>query len=648
MLRLSVVHKRIALVGQPNSGKSTLFNVLSDLKTSTSNFPGTTVSHKSSLINVNFNTYELIDLPGTYSLNPVDKAEELTVDYIMNSNVDLIINVVDSTLLARSIELTIELLELGVPIIIALNLQDEADRYGVQIDEKKLSEILNVPVIKTSALFGKGIKELIEMADSYIGLNNHKPKRPTYSRHIEDAINKLQTAIQQEHDYTNISSWFYAVRMLENPELIKFEKTDNLKEIIKEINSEAIDLHHQEFYEIIASERHHIAMSITHDVSKINKKKSQPWSDKLDTLLLNPIAGYFFVVMFFILYFVIIFEIGNFLSELFDPIFGILPTIYEPLYEVSPFIHIIVDGIWQGIGGAFGIILPYFLPLLILTSIFESTGYMARIAFLLDGLFHRIGLHGKSIVPFILGFGCTVPAIYATRIIDNQRDRLITGVLINFIPCSARLMVIFALSAAFTGPLWTAGIFALIVIIISVNGKILSFFMTKPTGMVMEIPSLKLPTVKSIYMKTYYSTKEFFKAALPLLVVGSIVLSLLDYFKLSEWINYILSPVITVVLGLPEQLGSTLIFGFLRKELIIVMASNAMNANSLTALGLTVNQAVTFTLFIILYIPCVATFGVLLREFGRRATITTAIFTFSMAIFVAVFVRFVLLFLGIA
>lgn len=643
-----MVHKRIALVGQPNSGKSTLFNVLSDLKTSTSNFPGTTVAHKSSLINVNFNTYELIDLPGTYSINPVDKAEELTVDFIINEKIDLIINVVDSTLLARSIELTIELLELGIPTIIALNLQDEADRYGVDIDAKKLKEILNVPVVKTSALFGKGIKELIDTADSYISMNVHNPNRPKYSRHIEDAISKLQTEIKQEIKNSDISSWFYAVRILENPELVKLQLSDSIKKLIADINSEAMELHHQEFYEIIASERHHIAMSITHDVSKIKKKKSQPWSDKLDILLLNPIAGYFFIALFFILYFIIIFQVGNFLADLFEPLFGILPEVYEPLKDVSPFLHIAVDGIWQGMGGALGIILPYFLPLLIMTSIFEGTGYMARIAFLLDGLFHKIGLHGKSIAPFILGFGCTVPAIYATRIIDNQRDRLITGVLINFIPCSARLMVIFALSAAFTGPFWTAGIFALVLIIIAVNGKILSFFMTKPTGMVMEIPTLKLPTIKSIYMKTYYSTKEFFRVALPLLVVGSIVLSLLDYFKLSEYINYVLSPVVTYILGLPEELSSTLIFGFLRKELIIVMATNALNAESIAALGLTVNQAVTFTLFIILYIPCVATFGVLLREFGRRATITTAVFTFSMAIFVAVVARFSLLFFGIA
>jgi ferrous iron transport protein B len=324
-----------------------------------------------------------------------------------------------------------------------------------------------------------------------------------------------------------------------------------------------------------------------------------------------------------------------------------VPSLYESLSTSSPFLWLTVDGIWQGFAGAIGIVLPYFLPLLILTSLFEDTGYMARIAFLLDGLFHKIGLHGKSVAPFILGIGCTVPAIYATRIIDNRRDRLITGILLNFIPCSARLTVIFALSAAFTGPFWTAGILLFVIIVIGINGKILSHFMSKPTGLVMEVPTLKLPGLHTTYKKTYYQVREFIRTALPLLIVGSIVLGWLEYFSLSNIINSITAPLVDNILGLPEQLGSTLLFGFLRKELIIVMSTQVMGVHSVADMGLSVNQAITFTIFLILYIPCIATFGVLWKEFGKKAVLMTAVFTLSMAVISAVFVRYMLLLLGV-
>ncbi len=640
-------HKTIALIGQPNSGKSTLFNVLSDIKTSTSNFPGTTVAIKESLINVGFSTYRLIDLPGLYSLNPVDQAEVVTVEFLLNNKIDLIINVVDSTLLARSLELTIELLELDIPMVVALNLQDEAKRYGVEIDEQKLNSILNVPVVKTIGLFGKGVKELIERADSFVGGKKYEGKRLLFSHHIEDAVQKVEKLIEHKVPENNISPTFYAIKLIENPDILPQSIDWDIDNALQEINIETQRLHHHDPFEAIASERHHLAMKLTHDVSSLTKKKHSPLTDKMDTWLLHPVFGYFFIVLFFLLYFITIFLVGNFITGLIDPLLINVPPLYEPLSTISPFLWMTVDGLWQGVTGALGIVLPYFIPLLILTSLFEDTGYMSRIAFLLDGLFHKIGLHGKSVAPFILGTGCTVPAIYATRIIDNQRDRLVTGILLNFIPCSARLTVIFALAAAFTGPFWTAGIFFFILFIIGINGKILSFFMSKPTGLVMEIPTLKFPKWNTTYKKTYFKIKEFLIAALPLLVLGSIILAWLEYLNFSTIVNEITAPVVHTVLGLPEQLGTTLIFGFLRKELIIVMATQVMGAATLADIGLSVNQAITFTIFLVLYIPCLATFGVLLKEFGKKAVVFITIFTLSIAVFASLFVRYLLLFFGV-
>jgi ferrous iron transport protein B len=619
-----------------------LFNVLSDIKSSTSNFAGTTVAVKESFINVNFKTYRLIDLPGTYSLNPSDKAEEVTLNFLMNQNVDMIINVVDSTILSRSLELTVELIELGLPLVIAMNMQDEAQRYGITIDSVKLQGLLNIPVVNTIGLFGKGVKELIETCDRVIMSANSKPNKLAYTHHIESFISDISEVISADIPNKALNNRFYSIKLIESRELLPEEFSQKHLDLISRINTGIAEQHKMDGLEAIAYERHHHAMKLTHEVSKIIQKKSQPLSAKLDNILLHPIFGYFFLALFFIIYFVAVFHIGTFIASVLDPLLQRIPSIYEVLRANSDFLWHVIDGVFQGFSGAIGIVLPYFIPLLLLTSIFEDTGYMSRIAFLLDGLFHKIGLHGKSVAPFVMGFGCTVPAIYATRIIENQRDRLITGILINFIPCSARLTVIFALSAAFTGPFWTALIFIFVLFVVAISGKILSIFLGKPTGLVMEMPNLKLPSLKATYHKTYFKVREFIMVAVPLLIAGSVVLSLLEYFEASKFINYAFSPLISFVLGLPEQLGSTLIFGFLRKELVIVMAYQAMGTSSVAGMSLTTAQAVVFTIFVILYIPCVSTFVVIWKEFGGRIIILTSLISIFLAIFSALLFKIIL------
>ncbi len=610
--------KTIALVGQPNAGKSTLFNVLSDIKASTSNFSGTTVKLKASQINIYGETYNLIDLPGVYSLNPTDEVEKHTFEFLLNSEVNLIVNVVDASLLARSLEMTVELAELGMPMIVALNMLDEAEKHGLKINPRELENILNVPVIPTVAVYGKGGKDLVDRIYEVFSGRTAIPLYPEYTKHLEHDIDKLARSIKPLVSDMKGSARFYAIKSIENPTLIPLSVTSEIQLQRDTIEMELSKNHHKDVFETIHHERHHQAMKIAEKISTFTERKQRAFSEKLDDWLLHPIFGYAFLLSFFVLYFALIFIIGSFIGSLVDAPIQALAGLFEPLKATQPFIWHTINGAFMGFAGIFGIVLPYFLPLVFLTTIFEDLGYLSRVAFLIDGIMHKIGLHGKSVVPIILGFGCSVPALYATRLIDNKRDKMVTGVLIPFIPCSARISVIFALAAAFTGPLWAIVIFVYLMLVIAVTGRIMTVFLKKPTGFVMEIPTLKIPSIKYSFRKTWYRIKGFLKDASLFLMGGSIVLGWFEYFKLGNFINMAFAPVVKFVLGLPMELGSTLVFGFLRKELIIVMMNQAMHTSALSQLPLSVGQVIVFIIFVSLYFPCLTTFVVVWKELGFK------------------------------
>ncbi len=616
--------KTIALVGQPNSGKSTLFNALSDVKVSTANFAGTTVEYKETIINIFGESVHIIDLPGLYSLNPMEPAEFVTLNYLVNNQVDLILNVVDSTLITRSLELTIELSELNIPMIVALNLTDEAKKKGIEINSDKLSEILNIPVVKISALFRQGITELLNTIYEQIFIDPKRPNQLKFTHHIEELLSNVSNYFElTTPNLKNIR--FLSIKILENFELVKDYIKIIDQETIEKAKQEIIQNHQTSIFETFEYERHHHSMNISHRITKYLQNPKLTFVEKIDLLFLKPLTGYFFAIIFFALYFLTIFSFGGWLSELTEKPIDYISNLIGQIKSHSLFTWFIVDGTYQGIAGAIGIVLPYFLPLLLLTALLEESGYMARIAFLMDAIFHRIGLHGKSVASFVMGFGCTVPAVYATRIIESRRDRLLASILINFIPCSARLTVIFALTTALTGPFWTAIIFGYILLAIAVTARILSLFLPKPIGLIMEIPHLRLPSLKIILKKTLYKIIEFFKVAFPFLVLGSLILSILDYFHFTHFINSFFEPFINNVLGLPKELGSPLVFGFLRKELAVFTIAHSFGTNNLDLLPLTLPQIVVFLVFIVFYLPCVSTMAVFWKEFGWRHLLLTVI-----------------------
>jgi ferrous iron transport protein B len=462
--------------------------------------------------------------------------------------------------------------------------------------------------------------------------NDYKSKKLEYTHHLEVFIEELTRKIEKLEKGVP-SSRFYAIKAIENNSLLPKHIYSSIVDLSREMSKENSQMHRLEPFETVSYERHHLAMKLSEEVSTYTERKKRHWLEKVDDVLLSPILGYFTLFFFFLLYFLTIFIVGNFISSLIEPPLTYIGSTFDSLKNTRPFLWYTLNGAYRGVYGILGIVLPYFFPLIFLTSIFEDTGYLSRVAFLLDSLMHKIGLHGKSVVPFILGFGCSVPAMYATRTIENKRDRMVTGLLIPFIPCSARITVIFVFTAAFTGPFWAFIIFVFVLFVIAINGKLLTRFLSQPIGLIIEIPRLKLPTVSNSFSKTWMRLREFLKEAFIFLLLGSIILGWIEYFDIVKYVDLIFAPLVNGIMGLPDQLGSTLIFGFFRKELILVMMTQSLGVNTITELGsmISISQIVIFIIFVTLYFPCFTTFVVILKEFGWKVVALSSI----LSIFVA-------------
>ncbi|UCH97051.1 MAG: ferrous iron transporter B, partial [Candidatus Aminicenantes bacterium] len=504
-----------------------------------------------------------------------------------------------------------------------------------------------IPVVTTSAFHGKGIKELMEKCYAVIHGDKQSPTKMKFTSHIEENIDHLEKHLLDLTMEKKGSPRFYAIKSLENPQLVPGEILKITFHDLETMRQQIQEMHHRDLLETISYERHHLSMKLMEEVSHFVDRKTIPFREKIDRFFLHPYLGYFPLVGFFILFFTAIYVIGNLLGELIGIPLGGIPGLYNGLKVNHAFLWFTVDGIYQGIAGAIGIVLPFFLPLIFLTSLFEDTGYLARIAFLVDGMMHKIGLHGKSVAPFVLGFGCTVPALYSVRIIESKRDRMLTAILLPFIPCSARTSIILALTAAFTGPLGALFIYIFIIIMIGITGKLLSLFMGKPLGLVMEIPGLKVPSLKVSFSKTWIRMKSFLKFALPFLVIGSIFMGWLEYAAVNDGINRVLSPVVQVVLGLPAELGSTLVYGFFRKELVLVMVSSAFGVQKTLDLALHMSrqQVLVFIVFVTLYFPCLSTFVAMWKEFGRKVVLLSSLLSIIVALIAAFLVKVFLIYL---
>ncbi|MGB9835225.1 MAG: ferrous iron transport protein B [Candidatus Saccharicenans sp.] len=631
----------IVFVGQPNCGKSTLFNSIAGFKAQTSNFPGTTVTHAHSEVLWKGRVYNVVDLPGTYSLTPHEPQEKVVLTHVFKEKPDLIVNVVDASLLCRSLELTVELLELEYPMIVVLNMMDLAEKKGMTIDVQELQRKLGLPVIKSIAIRGLGTTELMNSVEKVLS-EKFKPEAIKFSAEVERRISELADSLPEDFPIV-ANKRFTAIKAIESETLAvdKFflENNPEFKSKLDRIRQEISALRQSPAYEVVAAERHHLALKIFEDCCRVRHARVRA-VEKLDNLIMHPVFGLFFLVLVLAGMFYLIFKVGSpletWLLKPWEAIRLAIENRFGPTLAAE-----LLSGLVQGIGGGIAIVFPYFIPLLLLMGLLEDSGYLARAAFLLDTFMHYLGLHGKSVPLFILGFGCNVPALMATRILESRRDRLITVLLIPFIPCAARTTIILALVAFLLGPWWALGFYAFNLLVIAVLSAVLSrVFKYSSPGLILEIPSLRWPSFRNILKKTYFNLAEFVRFAWPILIAGSVLLSLLSFIGFDRLLNAWLSPYVSGLLGLPDSLGVTLVFGFLRKELSLLMMFQALGVSYGSLLSvISRTQLLTFVVFVSFFIPCLSTLATIWKEMGKKVAFVSVLLNLSVATAVSLMVR---------
>lgn len=611
----------IALAGNANVGKSVIFNALTGMNQVIGNWPGKTVELAEGSFDYKGKHVRVVDLPGIYSLSTYSQEEVVSREFIAEAQPDVVINVVDSTLLERNLYFTLQLRELGAPLIVALNLIDLAAREGLVIDEQELSALLGVPVIRTAGAAGKGLDTLVDACLAAAGKGSTTPV--LYGREIEAAIAMLQQEMMTAPlppAMTQYAPRFLAIKLLEREPAITqaCAGCDTLMMLSDRLAHDLEQLHGESMGSIVAAERYSACARIAAASIRRSRRRDVSMGDRLDRVLLHRLFGWITLVVVMFAVFGLIFILGGRLSAMLDSLFAALRTAFMKS-ALAPWLRdFLWDGLLQGILAGISVALPYIAPFYVILAFLENSGYLARMAFLTDAVMHRMGLHGKAFMPIILGFGCNVPAVLGTRIMERDRDRFIAGVLATLVPCSARTVVILGLVGAFMG-FWPAlSLYAISIAIIVVAGRALNRFIpgTNP-GLIMEMPRLKWPPLRITLRQAWFRLKDFIVNAFPIIAVGSVILYTLDRFGWLAVLTSWAAPFTQGVLGLPPVALVVLVFGILRKELALIMFATLMHAPSLGAV-MTPRQMYVFALIVMLYVPCVSTIAVLKREFGAR------------------------------
>ena len=530
----------IAVAGNPNSGKTTLFNALTGLNQYVGNWPGVTVEKKEGVL-IGHPEVILVDLPGIYSLSTNSLEEEIARDYLLESNPDAIINIVEGTNLERNLYLTTQLAELGIPMVLAVNMMDEVEKSGSKIDSAALGKAFGVPVVEISALHETHIDELARVAMETAQKKGHMLPMHRFSGGVEHALGHIEEVAL--HNYPEHKQRWYAVKLFERNELVEAELglSEELKEHIEQDIRQCELEYGDDSDSIIAAERYDFIEEVLERVTVRKKAGEMSPSDRIDGIVTNRwLALPIFAVVMFVVYYVSVNTVGASMTEWTnDKLFGqiLLPAISEALTDwgVADWLQgLLVDGILAGVGSVLSF-LPQMVVLFLFLGLLEFSGYMARVAFILDRMFRKFGLSGKSFIPMLIGSGCSVPAIMAARTIENEHDRRMTIITTSFIPCSAKIPVIAMIAGAFFGGGgWVAfGAYFLGIAAVVLSGIILkktALFQGEPAPFVMELPPYRWPSLKSILITTWDRVSSFVKKASTIILLATIVIWFMTFF----------------------------------------------------------------------------------------------------------------------
>ena len=535
---------KVALVGNPNSGKTTLYNFASGSHERVGNYGGVTVDAREATFKMSTYTFKVVDLPGTYSITEYTPEELFVRDHITEKNPDVVINVIDASNLERNLYLTTQLIDMNIKVVIALNMFDELVKKGDELDYKTLGEMIGIPIIPTVASKGKGITELfkkiIEVYEDKDPITRHI--HINYGENIEHGINQIQNLIKKNKSITDkFSSRYLAIKLLENDSAVlnHLDTVTNLQEIKKVLNNEIYKLE-TEYSEktgtIITDAKYGFIGGALNETFKHSIKDDSKKIRNLDDFLTHKYLGFPIFIFFMWLMFQTTFTLGSYPMDYINSGIGFLSDLIKNAMYEGPLRDLLVDGILGGVGGVI-IFLPNILILFFFISFMEDTGYMARASFIMDKLMHKIGLHGKSFIPLLMGFGCNVPAIMATRTLENRKDRLLTMMIIPFMSCSARLPVYVLLISAFF-PAWQglilvsiylAGIIIAILVALALK-KVL--FAKQDVPFVMELPPYRIPTLKNTSLHMWHKAVQYLKKMGTIILLASVIIWALGYFPL--------------------------------------------------------------------------------------------------------------------
>lgn len=631
-----------ALVGNQNCGKTTLFNQLTGSNQHVGNFPGVTVDRKDGVIKGYKNTL-ITDLPGIYSMSPYSSEEIVTRNFLLKEKPKAIINIVDATNIERNLYLTMQLLELNMPMVVALNMMDEMSGNGGTVLINELEAHLGVPVVPISAAKGEGIDELV----SHVLHVAYYQEKPQFLQHFDNqaldrCINSIEHLIEDHAKKARIPLRFAASKLAENDSLLleQLDLSQNEKEILEHIRKQLEEESSFDCSAAIASDRFHSIINICRQtVKKPHESKERLRSQKIDQFLTGKYTGIpAFIGIMGIVFFLTFNVIGSFLQGILENGVSIVTNYVDTLLtqaQINVALHsLIIDGIFNGVGTVLSF-LPIIVTLFFFLSILEDSGYMARVAFIMDKLLRKIGLSGRSIVPMLIGFGCTVPGVMASRTLSSRRDRQMTIILTPFMSCSAKLPIYaFFTSVFFPGKgalvmifLYVFGILTGIIFALILKG---SLFKGEPVPFVMELPNYRMPGAKNVCQLLWEKAKDFLQRAFTVIFVATIVIWFLQTFDLrfnivtesKDSILAILAGYIAPIfnpLGFGDwRISTALISGFMAKESVVSTLSILYGSTQSLLMSLTTPAALSLLIFCLLYTPCIAAIAAIKRELNGK------------------------------